>query len=160
MTAIYVPKSDPAMTRTLALGSGGLSVAVKECLDIAGLTTRCGSAALADMPPVEKHAQVVTRLLDADCRIIGTANMHELAFGVTGINVYLGTPVNPNWPDRIPGGSSSGSAVLVARGLRFCAWHGYGRVGADARRLLRAFWDEADLWSGEPSRSDASAKQS
>jgi amidase len=43
--------------------------------------------------------------------------MHELAYGMTGINSAFGTPVNPCWPDRIPGGPSSGSAVGVAAGL-------------------------------------------
>lgn len=104
----------PALSRPLALGTGSLRVAVKECIAIAGLPTRCGSAAFEDSPAQVVHARVVEALLDSDCMIVGTANMHELAFGVTGVNTFLGTPVNPNWPTRIPGGSSSGSAALVA----------------------------------------------
>ena len=49
-------------------------------------------------------------------RIVGKTNLHELAFGGSGINPYTGTPVNPLDPSRIPGGSSSGSAVAVATG--------------------------------------------
>ncbi|MFD2236562.1 amidase [Aureimonas populi] len=111
-----IPSHAVALSRPLALGSGSLRVAVKECIAVAGLPTRCGSPALQDSPPQAAHARVVEALLAAGCAILGTANMHELAFGVTGVNAFLGTPVNPNWPARIPGGSSSGSAALVAPG--------------------------------------------
>ena len=102
---------------TLSLGGDGLRVAVKDSIDIAGLPTRGASAALADAPPARDHAAVVYALIDAGCHIVGKANMHELAYGVTGINRWTGTPVNPRWPDRVPGGSSSGSAAAVAAGL-------------------------------------------
>jgi amidase len=104
-----------ALIRRLDLGGDGMSVAVKDCIDIAGEVTACGSAAVSHAP--SQHADVVKSLLASGCKIIGKANMHELAFGVTGVNTVYGTPVNPNWPDRIPGGSSSGSAVAVAAGL-------------------------------------------
>ncbi|WP_108259984.1 amidase [Mangrovicoccus ximenensis] len=106
-----------ALVARLALGGDGLSVAVKDCLDIAGHVTACGSAVLRDAAPAAGNAAVVDSLLAAGCRIIGKAAMHELAFGMTGVNAAFGTPVNPRWPDRIPGGSSSGSAVAVAAGL-------------------------------------------
>ncbi len=100
------------------LGSGPWRVGVKDCIDIAGFPTRQGSAVLADAPPAKAHAEVVRRLLD-DGRwsLVGKTAMHEFAFGMTGVNARCGTPVNPHWPDRIPGGSSSGSAVAVAAGL-------------------------------------------
>lgn len=94
----------------------GLRVVVKDCIDVAGTVTTCGSAAFAGAPPATAHAAVVNALLAAGCRITGKAQMHELAYGMTGINAAFGTPVNPHWPDRIPGGSSSGSAVAVAAG--------------------------------------------
>src|SRR5437588_5049334 len=50
----------------------------------------------------------------ADARIVGKANLHELAFGATGVNPWYGTPENPLDPSLVPGGSSSGSAVAVA----------------------------------------------
>jgi amidase len=53
----------------------------------------------------------------AGCHIVGKTNLHELAYGVTGVNHWSGTPVNPRAPARVPGGSSSGSAVAVAMGL-------------------------------------------
>lgn len=105
-------------TDLLELGAlDGLRVAVKDCLDIDGFPTRCGSAAFEHAPAASRHAAVVESLLAAGCRIVGKTTMHELAYGMTGINARFGTPVNPDWPDLIPGGSSSGSAVAVAAGL-------------------------------------------
>ena len=99
------------------IGPGPIRVAVKDCIDIAGFRTVAGSAALADTAPALQNAAVVKALLDAGCRIIGKTNMHELAYGVTGINRWAGTPVNPRFPALVPGGSSSGSAVAVAEGV-------------------------------------------
>jgi amidase len=105
-------------TETLDLGSAqGLTVAVKDCIDIAGHPTRCGSAAFDNAPPARKNAAVIAQLLASGCRIIGKTTMHELAYGMTGVNAHSGTPINPRWPYLIPGGSSSGSAVAVAAGL-------------------------------------------
>jgi amidase len=100
----------------LELGAAGPQVAIKDSIDIAGHPTRLGSAVFADAPAASRHATVVQDLLDAGCRIVGKTNMHELAYGVTGINPCTGIPVNPRYPDRVPGGSSSGSAVAVAAG--------------------------------------------
>ncbi|WP_339487276.1 amidase [Pseudomonas sp. EL_65y_Pfl2_R95] len=99
------------------VGKGGLRVAIKDSIDIAGQQTRAGSRALDDVPPATKHADVVELILAAGWQIIGKTNMHELAFGVTGINAWTGTPINPQAPLRVPGGSSSGSAAVVAAGL-------------------------------------------
>ncbi|TNC08381.1 amidase [Methylobacterium terricola] len=101
----------------LALGGAGPVVAIKDVIDVAGHPTRAGSRALADSAPAARHAAVVEALLAADCRIVGKLRMHELAFGVTGINAWAGTPPNPDFPDCVPGGSSSGSATVVAAGL-------------------------------------------
>jgi len=95
----------------------GLTIAIKDSIDIAGYPTTGASRALAGEPPASAHAEVVQLLLDAGWRITGKANMHELAFGMTGINDYTGTPVNPQDSARIPGGSSSGSASAVGLGL-------------------------------------------
>ncbi|AOR71830.1 glutamyl-tRNA amidotransferase [Burkholderia stabilis] len=101
---------------TFTLGGPGPTIAIKDTIDIAGHPTRAASRALADAPPAAQHAEVVRLLLDAGWQIAGKANMHELAFGMTGINEYTGTPVNPQDASRIPGGSSSGSASLVGIG--------------------------------------------
>ena len=100
-----------------AAPASGPTVAVKDCIDIAGLPTMCGSRAFAKFAPATANADVVASLLDAGCRIVGKANMHELAYGVTGANAFTGTPVNPLFPGRIVGGSSSGSAAAVAAGM-------------------------------------------
>ena len=107
-----------AFVERFDLGGDGLHVGVKDCIDIAGYPTRAGSAALESAAPARRHAAVVQSLLDGGCRIVGKTNMHELAYGVTGINRWSGTPRNPRYPDRIPGGSSSGSAAAVAAGPR------------------------------------------
>ncbi|AIO37966.1 amidase family protein [Burkholderia cenocepacia] len=93
------------------------TIAIKDSIDVAGYPTTAASRALADASPATRHAEVVQRLLDAGWRITGKANMHELAFGMTGINDFSGTPVNPQDPARIPGGSSSGSASAVGSKL-------------------------------------------
>ncbi|MDZ5602494.1 amidase [Pseudomonas sp. RP23018S] len=105
------------LLQTLALGGDGPRVVIKDTLDVAGTPTRASSRALADAAPAEHHAAVVSRVLEAGARVTGKVSLHELAFGTTGINHYTGTPTNPRFPGRIPGGSSSGSAAAVAAGL-------------------------------------------
>jgi amidase len=101
----------------LNLGGPGPRVAVKDTIDIAGYPTRAGSKALDHEKPAARNADIVDNILNADCRIVGKTTMHELAFGVTGINQWAGTAPNPKYPGYIPGGSSSGSAASVAAGL-------------------------------------------
>jgi amidase len=108
---------DSAFVQEMTLGGNGPRVGVKDSIDIAGFATRMGSPCFTDAPPAKQHAAVVKALLDAGCRIVGKTNMHELAYGVTGINRFTGTPINPRDPGRIPGGSSSGSGVAVAAKL-------------------------------------------
>ncbi|MBC8741251.1 amidase [Paraburkholderia sp. UCT31] len=91
------------------------TIAIKDSIDVAGYATTAASRALADAPLASEHAEVVRRLLDAGWRVTGKTNMHELAFGMTGINDFSGTPVNPQDAARIPGGSSSGSASAVGQ---------------------------------------------
>jgi amidase len=106
------------LTCSFDLGEGALTASMKDCIDIAGLPTRQGSAVFAEAPPAADNAGVVDALLASGrWRIVGKAAMHELAFGVTGVNPWGGTPLNPHWPDRITGGSSSGSAACVAAGV-------------------------------------------
>jgi amidase len=108
---------DVVFTQALQLGGDGPRVAIKDSIDIAGYATRCGSAVFASVPAATRNAAIVDRLLEQGCRIVGKTTMHELAYGVTGINAYAGTPRNPRFPLLVPGGSSSGSAAAVAAGL-------------------------------------------
>ena len=99
----------------------GLRVAVKDLIDVAGLPTTAGSRAIAERAtPAAADAPCLAGLRAAIARgqacLAGKTNLHELAYGISGINAYFGTPVNPLDPLRVPGGSSSGSAVAVASG--------------------------------------------
>lgn len=95
----------------------GLRVAVKDCIDVAGVVTTAGSPAVAEAAaPAPADAACLAGFRAAGARIVGKTNLHELCFGATGVNPHFGTPVNPIDPRRIPGGSSSGSAVAVASG--------------------------------------------
>ncbi|WP_037383415.1 amidase [Serratia sp. DD3] len=105
-----------AYIERFTLGQGDLLFAVKDTLDVTGYATQAGCRALASAPPAQHHAQVVGSLLNQHCILKGKTTLHELAFGVTGINPWSGTPLNPQYPELIPGGSSSGSAAVVAAG--------------------------------------------
>jgi len=94
----------------------GPTVAVKDLVDVAGTPTTAASQALAGAPPAARDAACIAAVRAGGGRLAGKVNLHELAFGGTGVNPWTGTPVNPLDPTRIPGGSSSGSAVAVALG--------------------------------------------
>ena len=96
----------------------GLTFAVKDVFDIAGHRTGNGNPVwLETHPPADATASAVERLLAAGAGMVGKTQTDELAYSLNGENVHYGTPVNPRAPGRIPGGSSSGSAVAVAGGL-------------------------------------------
>lgn len=100
----------------LSAAAHQLTVAVKDSIDIAGAATQLSSPACDNHPDAQKDAVVVQRLKQAGFRLRGKTVMHELAFGMTGVNAVFGTPMNPLYPNLIPGGSSSGSATAVAAG--------------------------------------------
>ncbi|HXY44014.1 MAG TPA: amidase [Acidimicrobiales bacterium] len=95
----------------------GPTVAVKDLIDVAGSVTTAGCKTLADHGlPAVADAACIRRIRQAGGRLVGKTNLHELAFGTSGINAWFGTPPNPADPGRVPGGSSSGSAAAVALG--------------------------------------------
>lgn len=96
----------------------GLTFGVKDLIDVAGWPTDCGNPDWARTHrPAAQHAPSVATLLAQGAAICGKTMTDEMAFSLEGENFHYGTPVNPRGPDRMPGGSSSGSAVAVARGL-------------------------------------------
>jgi len=105
------------MTR-LAPGDGeGPRLAIKDCIDVEGMPTTAGCPVVAEMAePAHVDAAVVATARAAGARIVGKTSLTELCWSASGINQWSGTPVNPRDPRRVPGGSSSGSAVAVARG--------------------------------------------
>jgi amidase len=96
----------------------GMTFAVKDLIDVAGVPTGGGNPDWPrHYPTPTKHAWVVQRLLDAGASVIGKTVTDEVSLGILGENAHDGTPLNPAAPDRVPGGSSSGSASAVAAGL-------------------------------------------
>ncbi len=95
----------------------GVRLAVKDLIDMEGEPTTAGCRAVAvRAEPAARDAECLAGARAAGARIVGRSNLHELALGVTGVNPWFGTPVNPLDPALVPGGSSSGSAVAVATG--------------------------------------------
>lgn len=98
-------------------GGRGLRLAVKDAIDVAGVPTTAGSRAVARRSvAAATDAACLAAARQAGVRLVGKTNLHELCFGRTGVNPWFGTPINPVDGDRVPGGSSSGSAVAVATG--------------------------------------------
>jgi len=96
----------------------GLTFAVKDLIDVAGWPTGGGNPDWARAHAVpQRHAWVVETLLAAGASIIGKTATDEVSLGILGENAHYGTPANPRAPERVPGGSSSGSATAVAAGL-------------------------------------------
>ncbi|MDF1795684.1 MAG: amidase family protein [Coxiellaceae bacterium] len=95
----------------------GITFAVKDLIDTQGDVTSCGNPSWHQKhEPAVINAVCVDQCLAAGARCVGKTKTNEFAFGLTGENDFYGTALNPNAPDRIPGGSSAGSASAVASG--------------------------------------------
>jgi len=94
----------------------GIPIALKDLFYTRGVRTTAGSLIFRDFVP-EYDATVVERLRDAGAVSVGKTNLHELAYGITSNNPHYGAVVNPLDPRRLAGGSSGGSAAVVAAGL-------------------------------------------
>jgi aspartyl-tRNA(Asn)/glutamyl-tRNA(Gln) amidotransferase subunit A len=94
----------------------GPTLAVKDIFDTAGVRTTYGSAIFREHVP-ERTAGAVTLLQDAGYAMVGKANLHEFAWGITSENDHYGWVPNPTAPGRVAGGSSGGSAAALAAGL-------------------------------------------
>jgi amidase len=109
----------PSSLQLTETGSlAGLTFAVKDLIDVKGFKSAWGNPdRLRDAEPAVATAPCALVPLMAGARIIGKTHTDELACGMFGMNPHFGIPINPRAPDRVPGGSSSGSASAVAAGL-------------------------------------------
>ena len=96
----------------------GTTFVAKDLYDVQGYPTGAGNPDWERIHEIAREtAPAVRRLLEAGATLVGKSCTDELAFSLDGINIHYGTPVNPRFPDRLPGGSSSGSVSAVAAGL-------------------------------------------
>lgn len=129
----------------------GLSVAVKDLFDVAGYPTGGGNPFVLAMSGVKtRTAPAVQRLLDAGARFVGKTVTDELAFSMNGNNAHFGAPINGAAPDRISGGSSSGSAAAVSHRLCDVA------LGSDTGGSVRAPASHCGLFGIRPSHGAVS----
>ncbi|HEY9422256.1 MAG TPA: amidase [Thermoanaerobaculia bacterium] len=129
----------------------GLTFAAKDLFDVEGYPTGCGSPHMLAMSGIKtRTAPTVQRLLDAGARLVGKTITDELAFSMSGKNSHFGTPVNGGAPDRIPGGSSAGSAAAVSNGLCDFA------LGTDTGGSVRAPASHCGLFGIRPTHGRVS----
>ena len=107
----------------------GVPVTIKDLFAVDGMPTRAG--ARVPLPPLDAESVLVTRMRAAGAVVIGKTNMHEVALGLTGENQWTGPVRNPHDPERMAGGSSSGSAAALAAGI------GLLSLGTDTAGSLR-----------------------
>ena len=123
----------------------GLRFAVKDIIDVAGYPTGCGNPTwLATHPVPTVSAVCVEQLLAAGGHCVGKTITDEFALSLIGENYFYGTPLNPAAPDRVPGGSSSGSASAVACGLADFA------LGTDTGGSVRIPASNCGIWGWRP----------
>jgi amidase len=123
----------------------GLTFGLKDLFDVEGHRTGFGNPDwLATHEPARASSPVLTALLAAGATMVGKTHTEEMAFSLTGENAHYGTPVNTAAPDRVPGGSSSGSASAVAGGLVDFA------IGSDTGGSVRAPASFCGIWGFRP----------
>jgi amidase len=150
----------------------GLSFGVKDVFDIANVPTGFGSPAWLNTHPIpSKTASFISRLVDAGASLVGKTHTDELTYSILGMNAHYGTPINSAAPDRVPGGSSSGSAAAVAANLvdfaigsdtggsvrtpaSFCGIYGFrpthGRISLENARPLAKSFDTLGWFARDP----------
>jgi len=123
----------------------GMTLAIKDNFEVAGTVAGSGHPLwAATRAPATGTAPLVAQLSALGARPVGKTHMDELAYSLMGENAQYGTPLNPAAPDRVPGGSSSGSASAVAQGL---ADIGLGSDTGGSVRLPASF---CGLWGWRP----------
>jgi len=138
----YLAKLDAADPESLPLY--GIPFAIKDNIDLAGVSTTAACEAYSYTPEVS--CPVVENLIRAGAIPIGKTNLDQFATGLVGVRSPYGVPRNPYAPDRVPGGSSSGSAVALSEGL---VSFSLGTDTAGSGRVPAMF---NKLWGLKPSR--------
>jgi amidase len=150
----FVPYPAAPVAHAAAGPLAGLTFAVKDLFDVAGYPTGGGNPLLLALSGVKAStAPTVQRLLDAGARFVGKTHTDELAFSMNGRNAHFGTPVNGGAPDRIPGGSSSGSAAAVSN--RLCDF----ALGTDTGGSVRAPASHCGLFGLRPTHGRISLER-
>ncbi len=140
VAAVAVLKAEAAALGAFDPGKAlwGVPVAVKDNIDAAGLTTTAACPDYSCTP--ERDSEAVARLRSAGALIVGKTNLDQFATGLVGVRTPYAVPVNACDPALVPGGSSSGSAVAVARGIVAVALGtdtaGSGRVPAALNNIV------------------------
>ncbi|MFD1953485.1 amidase [Paenibacillus thailandensis] len=138
-----------------ATGDGvlnGLSFGLKDVFAVKGHVSGAGNPDwLRTHGPSERNAAVVNKLLAEGARLRGMTHTDELMYSLNGQNYHYGTPINPKAPDRLPGGSSSGSAVAVAAGLADFA------IGTDTGGSVRVPSAYCGIYGMRPTHGAVSA---
>lgn len=141
----FIPYPDSPVPHAGTGSLSGLTFAVKDLFDVAGYPTGGGNPfVLARSGIKARSAPVVQRLLDAGARFVGKVVTDEFAFSINGSNVHFGAPINGAAPDRITGGSSSGSAAAVSHRLVDFA------LGTDTGGSVRAPASHCGLYGLRP----------
>ena len=123
----------------------GVRLGVKDLIDVAGTVTRAGNPSFGvGRAAASRTAPAVQRLVAAGASVVGRTITDEMAYSLSGTNVHDGTPVNVAAPGRVPGGSSAGSAAVVAAGLVELA------LGTDTGGSIRVPASYCGIWGWRP----------
>jgi len=141
----------PLTTAALYRALRGIPIAVKDLFDVEGILTTAGSIFFSDNI-ADQDAFVVEKLRQSGAIINGKTNTHEIALGITGNNPHYGTARNPWNKERIPGGSSSGSAIAVATGMAL------GALGTDTGGSIRIPASLCGIVGFKPTRGRVSTR--
>lgn len=142
----FVDVFEPPMRACEEGALAGARFAVKDLYDIRGRVTGAGNPDwIKDQRPAVATATSIQSLLNAGAALVGKTHTDELAFSLNGENTHFGTPLNPAAPDRVPGGSSSGSVSAVAGGMVDFA------IGTDTGGSVRLPASYCGVWGMRPS---------
>jgi len=149
----FLPYPDASVPHASTGPLSGLTFAAKDLFDVAGYPTGGGQPLVLAMSGIKTtHADAVRKLLDAGARFVGKVVTDELAFSMNGNNAHFGAPINGGAPDRISGGSSSGSASAVSNCLADIA------LGTDTGGSVRAPASHCGLYGIRPTHGRISLR--